>query len=251
MKNNLHLLWVLTKTDFKMRYHGSVLGYLWALLKPFLIFGVLYVVFSVLMKWDVENYQLYLLLGLMLWNFFAEATMAGLSSLLSKSEIIKKVYFPRILIVIASTLSAFMNLVLNIGIFLLFCFLNGFDLHFMMVFLLLYLIVVYVLALGVALLFSVLQVKYRDVSQIWEVFLQAGFFLTPIFYPLSLVPDKYMFYMFLNPMTGVIQYSRLLVLDRQFPSMQGVAYLLIGVFLVFALGWFVFRKMSPNIAEKL
>jgi len=251
MKNNLHLLWVLTKTDFKMRYHGSVLGYLWALLKPFLIFGVLYVVFSVLMRWDVENYQLYLLLGLMLWNFFAEATMAGLSSLLSKGEIIKKVYFPRILIVIASTLSAFMNLVLNMVIFLFFCLLNGFDLHFMMVFLLLYLIVAYVLALGVSLLLSVLQVKYRDISQIWEVLLQAGFFLTPIFYPLTLVPDKYMFYMFLNPMTGVIQYSRILVLDRQFPSMQGVGFLLIGVLLVFALGWFVFRKMSPNIAEKL
>jgi len=249
--NNLHLLWVLTKTDFKMRYNGSVLGYLWALLKPLLMFGVLYVVFAVLMKWDMPNYKLYLLLGLMIWNFFAEGTMAGMFSLLSKGEIIKKVYFPRILIVIASTLSAFMTLVLNMFIFLFFCLVSGFPLHWMMLLLPVYLILLYILVLGIGLLFSVLQVRYRDVAQIWEVLLQAGFFLTPIFYPLTAIPEKYLFYMFLNPMTGVMQYSRLLMLDGQVPSAQGISYLLIGIFIVFVLGWFVFKKLSSNIAEKL
>jgi len=105
--------------------------------------------------------------------------------------------------------------------------------------------------LGLSMMFSVLQVRYRDISQIWEVLLQAGFFLTPIFYPLTTVSEKYLFYMFLNPMTGIMQYSRLLMLDRQFPSVQGIWYLLIGIFIIFSLGWIVFKKLSPNIAEKL
>ena len=249
--NNLHLLWVLAKTDFKMRYNGSVLGYLWALLKPLLMFGVLYVFFAVLMRWDMPNYRLYLFLGIMIWNFFSEGTMAGLNALLSKGDIIKKVYFPRILVVIASTLSAFMTLLLNIVIFLIFCLIEGFSLHWMMMFLPIYLMLLYALVLGLSMMFSVLQVRYRDISQIWEVLLQAGFFLTPIFYPLTTVPEKFLFYMFLNPMTGIMQYSRLLMLDRQFPSVQGVSYLLIGIFIIFSLGWIVFKKLSPNIAEKL
>ncbi len=250
-KQYLHLLWVLAKTDFKMRYHGSVLGYSWALLKPLLMFGVLYVVFSVLMKLDFPNYKLYLLLGLIIWNFFAEGTMAGLSSLLSKADIIKKIYFPRILVVIASTLSSLMTLFLNFLIFLLFALLSGFQLHWMMLLFPLYLIFAYVLVLGVSLILSVLQVKYRDITQIWEVLLQAGFFLTPIFYPLNMVPEKYLFYLFLNPMTGLIQYSRSLILNQQLPHGNELTYYLFFVFAIFICGLALFKKLSPNIAEKL
>jgi len=249
--NYWHLLWVIAKTDFKMRYHGSVLGYLWALLKPLLMFAVLYVVFSVLMKWNMPNYQLYLLLGIMIWNFFAEGTAAGLYSLLSKGEMIKKIYFPRILIVIASTLTAFMTFCLNILIFLVFYSFSDLSFHFMMLLIPIYMILAYVLVLGFSLFLSVLQVKYRDIVQIWEVLLQAGFFLTPIFYPITLVPEKYLFYMFLSPITGLMQYSRTLMLDKNLPSFEGAMYFLIGVLLIFAIGFLVFKKLSRNIAEKI
>ncbi|MDD3861684.1 MAG: ABC transporter permease [Candidatus Gracilibacteria bacterium] len=249
--NYWHLLWVIAKTDFKMRYNGSVFGYIWALLKPLLMFLVLYIVFSVLMKWDVPNFQLYLLLGIIIWNFFAEGTMAGLSSLLGKGEMIKKIYFPRILIVVASTLTAFMTLCLNILIFFVFYGFSDLSFHFTMLLVPLYLIFSYIFVLGLSLFLSVLQVRYRDIVQIWEVLLQAGFFLTPIIYPITLVPEKYLFYLFLNPVTGLIQYSRVLMMDGTLPSLYGSVYLLTGILLIFAIGLLVFSKLSRNIAEKL
>ncbi len=105
MKKTLQLLWVITLTDFKLRYSSSVLGYLWSLLKPLLMFLVLYTVFTVLVKLDIKNYQLHLLLGIILWNFFAESTTMGMNSLLSKASLITKIKFPRWILVVASTLT--------------------------------------------------------------------------------------------------------------------------------------------------
>lgn len=250
-KNNLSLLWVLAKTDFKLRYHGSVLGYFWSLLKPLLMFGVLYVVFSVLMRWDVANYQLYLLLGIIIWNFFAEGTVAGLNSLIAKANIIKKVYFPRFLIVIASTVSAFITLLLNILVFFVIYFLSGLPFHFWILLLPIYLLLIYLFVVGISLILSVLQVKYRDVIQVWEVVLQAGFFLSPIIYPIGMVPKEYLFYLFLNPITGIVQYSRLLIIEKQVPSLGGTLYVFGAITLIFLLGLIVFNKLSHKVAEEL
>ena len=121
MKQNYReLVWLIAKTDFKLRYHGSILGYFWSLLKPLLLFLVLWFVFTVFMRWDIPNFQLYLLLGIMLWNFFAEGTSAGVYALASKVSIIKKIYFPRILIVIASTITAFLSIFFNLIVFYIF-----------------------------------------------------------------------------------------------------------------------------------
>jgi len=251
MKKNLHLLWMLAKTDFKLRYNGSVLGYFWAFLKPLLLFLVLYIVFSVLMKWDIANYQLYLLLGIMMWNFFAEATTAGIYSLLSKGDLLKKIYFPRILIVIACSLTAFMTLILNILVFFVFYFFSGMGFHFYLLLLPLALIFLYLIVIGVSLFLSVLQVRYRDIIQIWEVLLQAGFFLTPIIYPLSFVPEKYYFYVYLNPIAGIIQFARTAVLDQSFLDPKIVLYSIIFVFTACILGFLLFKRLSRNIAEKI
>lgn len=249
--NYWHLLWVIAKTDFKLRYNGSILGYLWAFLKPMLLFLVMYVVFSVLMKWDMPNYQLYLFLGIMLWNFFAEGTSAGIYSLLGKGDLIKKIYFPRILVVIACTLTAFMTLVLNMIVFFVFYFYMGLGFHIYLFLLPLALLLAYVLVLGVSLFLSVLQVRYRDVVQIWEVLLQAGFFLTPVIYPMTTVPVKYYFYVYLNPMAGIIQFARTAVLDQQILALPVVAYTLIFIVVVVSSGFFLFKKLSRNIAEKI
>lgn len=249
--NNLNLLWVLAKTDFKLRYHGSVLGYLWSLLKPLLMFGVLYVVFSVLMRWEIANYQVYLLLGIIIWNFFAEGTMAGLNALIAKANIIKKVYFPRFLIVIASTVSAFITLLLNILVFFVLYFFSGLAFDFWMLLFPLYLLLMYVFVVGVSLILSVLQVKYRDVIQVWEVVLQAGFFLSPIIYPIDLVPKEYVFYLFLNPITGIVEFSRELVIEHRLPDLYWTLYVFGVIALVFLLGLLVFNRLSHKVAEEL
>lgn len=250
-KQHLHLLWVLAKTDFKLRYHGSVLGYFWTLLKPLLMFAVLYLTFSIFMRWDMPYYQVYLLLGIIIWNFFGEGTMAGLNSLLSKAGIIKKIYFPRILIVLASTVSALLTLVLNLIVFLIIYLLNGLPLHPLMLLFPVYILCAYILVVGISLVLSVLQVKFRDIVQIWDVFLQAGFFLSPIIYPLKIVPTKYWFYLFLNPITGIIQYSRMLLIEQNLPSLIGTLYVFLIILVIFVMGLFIFNKLSPKIAEKL
>lgn len=251
MRQNLHLLWVIAKTDFKLRYNGSLLGYFWAFLKPLLLFLVMYVVFSVLMRWDIPNYQLYLLLGIIMWNFFAEGTSAGIYSLLSKGDLIKKIYFPRILVVIACSLTAFMTLLLNMLVFFVFYFFSGMEFHMYLLLLPVALIFLYLLVLGVSLFLSVLQVRYRDVIQIWEVLMQAGFFLTPIIYPLALIPEKYYFYLYLNPMAGIIQFARMAILDREILDFSVLVYGFVFVCLSFILGLLLFKRLSRNIAEKI
>ena len=124
-KNYLYLTLVMAITDFKIKYDNSVLGYLWSLLKPLLMFGTLYLVFSVFVRWDVENYRLYLLLGIILWNFLSEVTLNSMVLLEGKASIIKKIYFPRWIIVIASSLTSLLTLLLNIGVFFIFFGLGG------------------------------------------------------------------------------------------------------------------------------
>jgi lipopolysaccharide transport system permease protein len=249
--NNFELLWVMIKTDFKLRYYGSFLGFFWALLKPLLIFLVLYIVFTVFIRWDVPNFQLYLLLGIIIWNFFAEATINGINSLQNKSAILKKIYFPRIFVVISSTTTALLVFLLNMLVFFVFYFFSDLSFSLIKLFFVLYIVLIYLFALGVSLLLSILQVYFKDVIQIWEILLQAGFYLTPIIYPLSLVPRELWKYLFLNPLTGVIQYSRILLIDHSFPSFIGTFYLFVFIFTFLLLGFFVFNKFSKNITQNL
>ena len=125
-KNTIFLLTQLALTDFKLRYNNSVLGYLWSLLNPLLIFSVYYLVFSVFMRFEgVSHYQLYLLLGILLWNYFAESTLNGMASIQYKSSLISKINFPKWIIVVASNLTSVLTLVINILIFSVFFILSG------------------------------------------------------------------------------------------------------------------------------
>ncbi len=249
--NYMELILRLAWTDFKLRYQGSVLGFLWSLLKPLLQFVVLYVVFSIFMRLAVPNYQLYLLLGIMIWNYFSEGTNSGLYSLASKSNIIKKVYFPRIIVVLASSLHTLLTMLLNLLVFFFFFILSGKTFPWTGFLLIIDLAVLYILVLGISLILSVTFLKFRDINQIWEVFLMSAFYLSPIIYPLEFIPEKYRLVLFLNPLTGLIQYARLLVLEGTLPSLGGVAYVggtSVGLLL---LGLFLFTKFSHKAAEEL
>ncbi len=248
---NFELLFTMIRTDFKLRYYGSVLGFFWSLLKPLLMFFVLYTVFTVFIRWDVPNFQLYLLLGIIIWNFFSEATVNGINSLHNKAGILKKVYFPRIFVVISSTATSLLVFLLNLLVFFVFYFLSGFSFSLEILIFPFYIFLIYFFALGISLSLSIVQVYFRDLIQIWEVMLSAGFYLSPIIYPLSLVPREYWKFLFLNPITGVIQYSRILLIDHDFPSFLGSLYLLCVIFCVFVFGFFVFNKYSKHIIEKL
>jgi ABC-2 type transport system permease protein len=194
-ENYRELIWVLAKTDFKLRYHGSALGYLWALLKPLLTFAILNFVFSSLFNPrnnGVDIYSLELLVGLMMYYFFAEGTSAGMGSLLSKAQLVTKIYVPRWTIILASTINATLIFLMNLAVIVFFFAIKGFMPHWPAIAMfLVFSVFIYILILSFALITAPLYVKFRDLSMIWEVMLMIIMYASPIIYPLQMLPAKY------------------------------------------------------------
>ncbi|HEW79878.1 MAG TPA: ABC transporter permease [Phycisphaerales bacterium] len=252
-KNYLFLTLVIAVTDFKIKYDNSVLGYLWSLLKPLLMFGTLYLVFSVFVRWQVENYRLYLLLGIILWNFLSEVTLNSMVLLEGKASILKKIYFPRWIIVIASSLTSLLTLLLNMVVFFIFFIFSGAHFQTSALLLVVYLVELYILVVGLALLLCSLFPKFRDIHHIWEVFVQLGFWATPIIYPISIVPEKYHTLIFLNPVARIIQGCRqaLIGSGSEFLSFTNHIIIISVAVCLFVLGLGMFNKLSRSFAEDL
>ena len=213
-KKNRALMRELVVTDFKLRYQGSVLGYLWSLLKPLFMFAILYVVFGMFFKFGtgIDHYPVYLLLGVVLWGFFTEATSQGLTAIVGRGDLIRKINFPKYIIVISGTVSALINMVLNLLVVLVFMVIGGVDI-FHPTTLLFPLVVaeLYVLALSLAFLLSAFYVRFRDIGHIWDIIMQAAFYLTPVLYLPTLViafSPLAAKLMFLNPVAQIIQDAR-------------------------------------------
>lgn len=200
----------MVRADFKVRYQGSALGYVWSVLRPLFMFAILYVVFTYIFKLgkSIEHYPVYLLLGLVLWNFFTETTAIGMSAVVGKGDLIRKISIPRYLTVISSSLSALINLSINLVVLVLFALLNGIEPTLSWLLLPLILVELYAFATALAFFLAALYVKYRDVSYVWEVGIQAAFYATPIVYPLTLVAEEYRKYFLLSPMAQIIQDAR-------------------------------------------
>jgi ABC-2 type transport system permease protein len=217
-KKNRALLAELVRTDFKLRYQGSVLGYAWSLLRPLLLFLILYIVFVKFFNLGkgVPHFPVYLLLGIVIWNFFNEMTVQSLGSIVGRGDLIRKIRIPRWIIVLSSSISALINLFLNLLVVCVFLLANHVDLLRTTLWLPLILLEVYVFALGLSLFLSAAFVKYRDVGYIWEVILQAGFYLTPILYPLSKITNiTFQKLLMVNPMGQTIQAARYSVVTHE------------------------------------
>lgn len=260
-KTNRALLTELVRTDFKLRYQGSVLGYAWSLLRPLLLFVILYVVFVKFLKLggNIPHYPVYLLLGIVVWNFFNEMTVQSLGSIVGRGDLIRKIRIPRWIIVFSSSISALINLGLNLLVVLVFIFINHVDLLKTSLLLPLILLEVYIFALGLSLFLSAAFVKFRDVSYIWEVILQAGFYLTPILYPLALITNlTFQKLIMLNPVAQSIQDVRYTVVTHQsrtiYEVFGGGWYKFtpfVIVIVVFLAGLSYFRKESKYFAENI
>lgn len=260
-KKNRALLAELVRTDFKLRYQGSVLGYAWSLLRPLLLFVILYIVFVRFIKigTDIPHFPVYLLLGIVIWNFFNEMTMQSLGSVVGRGDLIRKIRIPRWIIVLSSSISALINLFLNLLVVVVFLFINHVDLLKSTLWLPLILVEVYIFALGLSLFLSAAYVKYRDMNYIWEVMLQAGFYLTPILYPLTRITNLTLQKLImLNPMAQSIQDARYSAVTHQTKTIYQVyekgwySYLpFLIVVIVFLVGLSYFRKESKYFAENI
>jgi ABC-type polysaccharide/polyol phosphate export permease len=245
------LLWTLIRTDFKSRYHGTIGGFLWALLKPFTMFVVLLSVFSYLFVSD-PRYRVNLVIGLFLYDFFGEATKAGLQSLHAKGFLLSKVKFPTWAAVVASVANASITLGIFAVVITGFTIASGGALRLsgfllFVAYLLLYLVIV----VGFSLAASVLYLRYRDLNQVWDVVIQAGFFLAPVVYPLTIIPERLHFYLFLWPPTPLVQFSRSVLVEGVVPTARAHTFLLVEATVVFIVGVLIFRRYAPRAAEYL
>jgi len=260
-KQNKALLSELVRTDFKLRYQGSVLGYAWSLLRPLLIFVILYVVFVKFLKLGdgVPHFPIYLLLGIVMWNFFNEMTVQSTTSIVGRGDLIRKIRIPRWMIVFSSSLSALINLALNLVVVAIFMIINGVEIHSSLPLIILALLEVYMFALGLSLFLAALFVKFRDVSYIWEVVLQAGFYMTPILYPLSKITNVTLQKLImLNPMAQAIQDARYAAVTHASPTIyqvfEGGYYKFIPfaiVLVVLVGGLLYFKKEAKYFAENI
>lgn len=256
---NRAILREMVVSNFKVRYQGSILGYLWSLLKPLFMFAIIYVVFTSVFSLgkDVPHYPVYLLLGIVLWSFFTEATSIGLSSITSSGDILRKISIPRYLLVVASSVSALINLGLNLIVVIILAFISGVDVRWEWLLLPIVIIELYVFAQAVAFFLAALNVKFRDIGYIWEILLQAGFYATPIIYPLTLVPEQFQKLVLLNPMAQIIQDARYLLIwdgtmtiwSRIYSPWMFVPILIIAVAVVTATMYF--KKRSHTFAEDI
>lgn len=245
------LFTTLTWTNFKMRYYGSILGYVWSLLKPLAMFGVLYVVFTVVMKQNAPHYKLFLLLGIIIWDFFVQATNAGMNGFIGNYQMIRKVYLPRIIIVAAAVSGAFIGFFFNLLVFLTFALIDGVDWSLGMFWFIPLVIALYLLVMGIGLTLSIIVVKVRDTLSLWEVVTQLGFWFTPVMYPMSNVPAQYRFFEFINPMSGILEYSRYVLIGLGGVSKIGYCYVLGVSILVFCTGILVFKWKEGEMVEDL
>lgn len=247
------MIWMLARTDLKMRYQGSILGAIWVFLKPFCIFLVMNFVFSHIFFKDTPNYSIRLLMGIILWSFFAEATTVGLNSMLSKSHILKKIYIPKWTIVVSSTVHSGIAFLFNLVILFLFVFLYyrlSPGIPELLMFLV-YILLIYGLSLAISFITAPLLVRFRDLNQIWEVLLQFLFYASPIIYPITALPANVQSIVYLDPMTLLIEHSRSALIDNAIARTDHLLIftVLFLIFFMFSL-WFLSR-MTKNLIENM
>lgn len=256
---NRAILREMISTDFKVRYQGSLLGYFWSLLKPLFLFAILYVVFTYIIPLGkgVEHFPVYLLLGVVLWGFFTEATTLGAGSVVARGDLIRKISIPRYLVVISSSISALINLLLSLVVVFIFAILNGIVPTLSWLLLVPLVIELFAFALGISFFLSAAFVRFRDITYIWEIVLQAGFYASAIIYPLTLVPSELHKWFFINPIVQIIQDARHAVVTDTAVVMWGNAHplLVAAPFVIVAaaaiIGGIYFKRRSRFFAEDI
>jgi ABC-2 type transport system permease protein len=262
-KKNRVLLKELVRTDFKLRYQNSVLGYLWTLLRPLFIFAILYMVFVKILKTGgaVPHFGVYLLLGIVIWNYFVEVTVGSVGAIVGKGDILRKVNFPRYIIVLAGSFSALINLAFNFIIIAIFIYLSHTQINASVVLLPLLIIELFAFSLALGFLLSALYVKFRDIGFIWEVGIQGAFFAVPIMYAFSFVTNKSLLLgkIFIsNPVAQIIQDARYMLISTKtetvYTTFHSVWAWLIPIAIVIVTGLIsilYFKRQSPYFAENI
>ena len=256
-----NLLWVMAVTEFKLTFHGTSLGYLWSLARPLLIFGVLLAVFTQVFRFgdDVKDYPALLLLNIMLFSLFSEATQRAVTSVMYRENIVRKAQFPRLVIPLSTVLTELFDLALSLIVVLAFITIYGVDP--MWTWLLLPVVVLALLAVTVAvsMIVSALYPRFRDMALIWSVLVTVLFYGTPVLYPIEVAPERFSQILQLNPLSPIFEQAQKWMIDPDAPgaigAAEGAEWVLLASFAVFAgicaIAVWVFNREAPRIAEDL
>jgi ABC-2 type transport system permease protein len=254
------LLYLIAVTDFKKTYFGTVLGYVWSLARPLMLFGVLLAVFTQIFRVGsgVPHYPVLLLLNIVVFGFFQEATLGAVTSVAAREGIVRKTQFPRVVIPLAVVFTSLFNLSLNLVAVLIFLFAFGVEPTWTWLLFPLILATLLVFTVGVSMMLSALYVRFRDVAIIWTVLVTVLFYGTPVLYPIEIVPETVKNVILLNPLTPIFEQMRVWIIDPGAPSAideaDGVLLLLVPVVIYVAvcgLAVWVFNREAPRIAEEL
>ena len=238
-------------SDLRIRYRNSILGVLWSFVEPLLLLAVLFVVFSTMFKFEIPNFPIYLLLGIITWNFFKNGTNFALNSLTNRSSLMTQIYFPRSIPGLSAGITAAIMLIFELMVLGIFMVAFQFAPPITILLLPLILGLQLLLVLGVALPLSVLNVKFKDTEFIWGVVVHAGFFLTPIFYQFDMLPQAIQDVLQFSPMVQVLTMAHHVVLYGILPSVNTVLYAVGSISVITIVGYLIFRKYQARIAEEM
>jgi ABC-2 type transport system permease protein len=254
------LLWLMAVTDFKRNYFGTVLGYLWSLVRPLLLFAVLLFVFTKIIRIGSEtpNYPVLLLLNIVLFSFFQEATTTAVSSVVAQEGIVRKTQFPRLVIPLSVVLTAVFNLVLNLIVVFVFILAWGVDPTWTWLLFPVAVGLIFIFTTAIATMLSALFVRFRDIQIIWTVVSQVLFYGTPVLYPISVVPETYQHFMMINPLAPIFTQVEVWMINPDATTATEAAGGALGLLPAAAIfvgacvfGAWIFNRGAPRIAEQL
>lgn len=238
-------------SDLKTKYANSVMGFAWSMLTPLLMMIIMYFVFNNVFRSTQEHYALYLLIGITGWRFFANGTSTAMSSIIGKSSLVTKIYIPREILTLSVVLSAFISSFLEFLVLIPLLLILGATFSLTIFLFPIVQVIYFMIIYGLALVLASLYVYHRDLGHMWEVILQIGFFLSPVVYPISLIPDTYIFYYRLNPITRVIEMYRDVLLFDSIPGFIDFGITIVSGIILLAFGSWLFKRLSRRFAENI
>ncbi len=245
------MIFSLVRKDLRTRYKGSVLGFLWTFINPLLQLVVYTLVFSTIMRVNVDKFYIYLFVALVPWIFFTSSIQGGTTSILSGADLIKKIYFPRLVLPIAVTSAAFMNMVFSMIIVFIALIISGIGLSWHIVYLPVIMVLEYFFALGMAFIFSALNVYFRDLEHILGIVTMAWFYGTPIVYTIEMVPEQFLGFFYLNPMTHIVDAYRAILYYHQVPDFSTLSSIVVFSVVFIVTGYILFQKLQRHFVEEL
>ena len=240
------LLQLLVERDLKIKYRRSVLGYFWSILNPLLMMIILTIVFSTVFRFDIPNYPVYLLAGQLMYSFFAEATSMALESILDGAALIKKVYLPKFIFPLSRVLSSFTSVILSLCALFLVMVITGVEFHWTLLLLPVAMLYILIFSVGIGFIMSAAVVFFRDLKYLYSVLLTALNYITPIFYPVSIVPPEYKALVMYNPLYHFVTFFRQVTIYGQWPDFETHLFCFGYAFGTILLGIYCFRRHQNN-----